>query len=455
MLDTIKVAIPLTKGQHKRLIDIEMSRDQSRSAWFNPVEGTIELKRVSGLAEMDQHSYHRELMWDIRHNWEQGTRLYLEFSVPKFWYGHNIHLLYNWFGALAHLKKLLEEQFNLTRMKLPPVELWEVLRFDACYAWRFPTQRHAESFLDSLKHLKFPYKEPVIRKTSIFFPGKTYSVKAYLKNPEFVLHDMKALIKQGASLEWINHLEKLSEGVLRFEVTCRHLYLQRRALPTVGHFLEDKAHVIWDKACSELSNEEKGKCTLALVVYMNGQEPGSGTQLWKALKSKSLGSFKSGTHFSMPAAIMTLMGESGQTFQYRHPGGGFRFYGSGQPLAIVQEKLKQFVGEGEMHSDSQVHEALSQIYKSNKAGHLTAFWVYCQRFGIEKAKETFGRNPFYEQRADLKKAGIDLIERPDNVVFLDDEFFHKFNMKAPNEFRVNDYDDFREGTNILNFPKQA
>jgi hypothetical protein len=455
MLDTIKVAIPLTKGQHKRIYASVMRQNSWQLARFNPAEGEISLRRVLGLAETDQYSFHRGIMFDIQFRWNPGTRLFLEFSIPKFWIGHNIHLLYNWFDALVHLKSLLEKQFDLTRMKLPTAGTWELMRIDPCYAWRFPSQEHAQAYLDNLKALKFPYKHPVIRKTSIFFgtPHSTYSVKVYLKESEFEVHDMKELKKEKADVGYIDYLHGLSAGVLRFEVTCRKQYLERRGLKTVGHLIENKAHVIWDDMCSGLSEMEKGAFILSLVSHLRLKTNENGERLWDDI-TNHISTFESGTHLTLPAGIHKISGSGGE-IRLDHKGGGFRIYQHGQPLSIIGEMLKKFVGEGEMHSDNQVRQILMSIYKPNKAGRLTGFWVYCQRFGLDSAKETFGRESFYQARTDLKAAGIDLIERPENVTFIDDKFWRKYRMDAPSEHAVNLHDDFRDSTNVLNLPKQA
>lgn len=457
MLDTIKVAIPLTKGQHKRIFGSVMGQDSWQFAKFNPNKGEIYMSRIRGLAEMDQPSFHRNIMFDIQQDWREGTRLFLEFSIPKFWIGHNVHLLYNWFNALKQLRKLLEEQFKLKNMRLPDPSTWELLRLDCCYAWRFPSQEHAQAYLDNLKTLKFPYKSPTIRKTSISFgsPNSTYTIKVYLKLPEFETHDMKALIKEGASLEWVNYLQHRAEGVLRFEVTCRKQYLQWRGLKTVGHCIEDKAHVIWDDSCSNLTETEKALYLLSLIGHLRGIGDERGDQLWDDLMHGAKGkpTFESGTYLELPPGRHTVSGQ--REVSFIHKGGGFRIYQHGQPLSIIREMLARYVGEGEMHSDNQVRQILMSKYKPNKAGRLTAFWTYCQRFGLESAKETFGKNPFYEARADLKAAGIDLIERPENVVFIDDDYWRRFRMEAPSEKAVNQFDDFRDSINILHLPKQA
>lgn len=463
MLDTIKVAIPLTEKQHKKLSDIELSREVERWARVNLYEGSIDLVKVQGLVDLDNNSFHRQIMWDVKREWSEGSRLFIEFSVPKFWYGHNINLLYNWKDALHLLKGFFESQFKLTRMRLPDVDSWEVLRFDACYAWRFPSQDHAQAYLDNLKRLKFPYKDPTIRKESIFFPGATYSVKAYLKLPEFLKHDQRELIKQGVALEWVNHLENLASGVLRFEVTLRSQWLRRRGLKTVGHFTYNGAHILWDENCIGLSEEQQYLFVQNAALFLEEKEPGEGQRFIEGIMSPSFEGLQNALHLTLPKGTYSLPLPSGKQLVYEHPGGGFTVYRTGQALGIIQEMLKKFVGEGEMHSDNQVIQILTAFYKpdkekkvtNNRAADLTAFWVFCQRFGFEKAKLTYGHNKFYKNRSDLKKAGIDLIERPENLVFIDENFWRSYRMKAPSEYVVNPVDDFRDGTNILNLPKQA
>jgi hypothetical protein len=455
MIDTIKVAIPLTKGQHRKVMDSALEKQGWQWARVNPSEGEIQFQRIKGLAEADQESYHRELRYDIQPQWGKDSRLILEFSIPKYWQGHNIHLLYGWFDALKELRAGLQKQFKLKWMPLPDPKTWEVLRIDCCYAWRFLSQQQAQAYLESLKILRFPYKTPIIYRDSILFPGETYSAKAYLKKPEFFHHDRKELIKQNCALEWVNHLEKIAEGVLRFEVTCRRKYLLRRGLRTVADFMEDKVHVIWDEKCRNLSEKERGYFMLCLFYWLSIQDDDKSKILLEAFRTNNFEEIESGMYINLPSKTYILPSQTKADTIFDHKGGGFRLYRHGQPLSIIQENIKKFVGEGIMHSDNQVRQMLMEVYKPNKAARLTGFWTYVQRFGLESAKETFGKNPFYEARRDLKAVGIDLIERPDNVTFLEDNFFRSYRMRAPSESVVNAFDNFREGTNLLNFPKEA
>ncbi|NEQ23552.1 MAG: hypothetical protein F6K28_31270, partial [Microcoleus sp. SIO2G3] len=129
MLDTIKVGIPLTAQQHKRISALVKNADRYQWVLMNHCTGDIFFRRVRGLAQVDQHSYHRELCWDMDSTYEPSCKLTLEFSIPKFWYGHNIHLLHKFIPALADLRETLNRQFKFRgKLALPDPECWSVLR---------------------------------------------------------------------------------------------------------------------------------------------------------------------------------------------------------------------------------------------------------------------------------------------------------------------------------------
>ena len=247
MIDTIKVLIPLNPKQHDRIK--EVARESDRWTWVlhNQASGELLFRKISGLFKTDSHSYHREIRWDIDESYEFGRcHLTVELSLPKFWYGHNINLLYGWLPSLELLRSHLNKQLRLkTRLALPDIDAWELRRVDICYAWRFPEQNLAQLFLDSLKALHFPNKKPIIYPESILFKGNTYSVKFYLKLPEFKTHDLKELLKQKASFEWIEHLESIATGVLRMEVTLRHRYLKRNGINTIKELREFRQWFLW------------------------------------------------------------------------------------------------------------------------------------------------------------------------------------------------------------------
>lgn len=243
MIDTIKVGIPLSESQLNKLLELVASVNQWQWVQYHPQSGDLRFLRLRGIAEADQNSFHRNIHWDIPDRYRtDDTFLTVELSLPKFTYGHNIHLLYGWIDALKDLKKQFEKELHC---RFPDVLEWRVRRVDSCYTWRCPSQLTAQNLLDSLKRLRYPRKEPTIRPESIFFKGNTYSLKIYLKLPEFKVHDMKELIKGKANLEWVNHLENLATGVIRIEATLRQKYLERKNIKTIADLVKPITWVEW------------------------------------------------------------------------------------------------------------------------------------------------------------------------------------------------------------------
>lgn len=443
MLDTLKLAIPINNIQHRRIA--EFASEEEQWVKWNPKSREITFIRKFGLAETDSESFHRELRWDIPERFsESGTHLVIEFSVPKYWYGHNIRLLYDVIPALNHLKDRLEAGFKLKRHKLPSVETWKLKRADICYAWNLHSnQTLAQRLLDTLKHHHFPRKKPTIRPDSIFLGGATYSVKFYLKLPEFKAHDRKELLKRNAAHEWIDYLEKIAEGVLRYEVTLRHRYLKREGIETVGDLLTEYVQFSHDVPF------EGETATIAWMIGVVAYHAG-GNDLLKLLPSADMievgrmaAAFIFGQkELTTPALTFEVGGN-----EYHYPGGTFKVTQFTKALSIGQKILEKFVGGNlAMRKVDQVIDVLSARYKSVKAGRLTSFWLFVQKFGTERAKKVHGANSYYYNVRQLKEAGVSLVEPPSgNVVDLED-----FRFILPSHYVTNAHDDFRDCENVLN-----
>lgn len=446
MLDTIKLGIPLTQKQHTQIKAIADANDCWQWILHNPSTGELLFRRTKGLANVDGKSFHRQLKWDIPTDYGPDCKLFIEFSVPKYWYGQNIRLLYDFLKALQHLRGTLNRQFNLKgKNRLPEVETWHVSRVDVCYAWKFPNQRLAQRYLDSLKHLHFPRKRPTIYPTAILFAGSTYSLKFYLKLPEFKSHDRKELLKSNASLEWINYCESIADGVLRFEATLRGKYLKRQNIDTVGDLLNPVELFEWVDGTIPNTKEEQA---LALFVM-------SSHYLEQCKNDdKESHPLHDGLVLTAPA---TKVDFNGHILNYE--GGTAIFRERDRPTSVLQYLITKFIGENSgMQRVDEIQAKLSESYKPVKAARLMSFWLYVQRFGSERAREDFGHNSYYVSKRDLKKAGISLIEPPsgNNITILDRDFMQNFKLEVPSENVTNKVDDFRDSENVLNFvPKMS
>lgn len=450
MIDTLKLGIPLTQKQFDRIHEMVFSANRPQWALFYPGTGELQFRRVSGLLTADQESFHREIRWDISPKYRAGeTYLVVELSVPKFWYGHNIHLLYDFVAALSRLKRLLENQFNLrAKSRLPDLLKWEVYRVDCCYAWRVPSQAIAQQLLDSLKHIHFPHKRPVIYPTSIVFVGTTYSLKFYLKWSEFRNHDLKALIKTNAPLEWVNYLEAKAEGVIRAEATLRAKYLRRNSIYTVADLTRPLVEMEFEK------DAYPEGCNLELVIdaivsyHMTELDLDSPFDVLEVVRD--------GQRLNAPEGFEMWISDprinNGETFTYNHTGEGFVVRKRDNPTAILQYLLEKFLGEnrGMQHVD-EVRAKLMEVYKPVKAARLVSIWLYVQKFGTTDTKNAFGKRSYYYAKAEMKKAGVSLIEPPKNVLRMERDFWQSFQLEIPSPYATNHYDDFRDGDNLLNF----
>lgn len=443
MLDTLKVAIPLSRTQHKRIAKVASLRDVWTHALINQQTGDLVIRRYQGVAQADGESYHREIRFDFPPVWTEDARLWCEFSVTKLWYGHNIRLLYDWPQALRHFRDLLNRQFDLKRCKLPEVETWEVWRADPCYAFQFPTQQTAQLYLDSLKRQRFPRKQPTINKSSIFFGGGTYSFKVYLKQPEFMAHDRRELLKQKASLEWVEYLERISEGILRVEATLRRKYLQRNGIKVVGDMIGNRKWLEWDSHYANNENFDELFSLMAITTWALHEE---GVDLSKFPNFDSETKLVDGRYYHAPDITVEF-----NDVIYQHPHGGYIYHDKPILIDRLRILMHKFLGGVQgMETADKLKSILMRHYKPTTASKLVAFWLYVQKFGSEEAKVCFGRDSFYYQRRQLKAAGVGLMEAHENIIKVDPEFFRTFKLDLPSEYASNRFDDFRNSGNLLN-----
>lgn len=464
MLDTLKVKIPLTEKQHRRLLKVVSDDEKPQWVLYDPKTGELGFLRCKGLAETDQNSYHRHLLFDAPLHWVEGrTYLTLEFSVPKYWYGHNVSLLHDWAAALTHLKGRIEKQFRLMPKhrceRLPEVTSWEVHRADLCYAYQFPSQQSCHQYLESLKHLRYPRKRPTIHPTSLFFGGAIYSLKIYEKHPEFKAHDGKELRKGKASPQFISYLEQKSLGVLRVEATLRRKYLQRNGVKTIADL---QALEVAVGLSDDWMPGYFGKATLALLLHTDRVE--NNRDLSNSPRNLILTESELDSYFLWiddSGRLIAILDENQSEIE--PPFGEILYYECASRTATIEvqswleSKLQYFItkffgGDSMMQEADQVQSKLLEAYKPVKAGRLTAFWLYVRKFGVDEAKNNFGKDSFYRSRRELKEAGVTLMELPKNVVDIDKDFQTRFRMRIPSEYVVNKVDDFRDGDNLLNLP---
>lgn len=451
MIDTIKLGIPISKNQHRKLERLVRENSDWQWVMFNAKAGELRFIRHKGLAKLDQQSFRREVFWDIPEFYEsENTYLTMELSLPKYWYGHNIHLLYGYMEAIQSLRKILQNQLHI---RLPRIEAWQVWRADICYSWRCPSQRISEQILDSIKKLHFPRKRPHIYADSIMFNGATYSLKFYLKLPEFIAHDRKALLKVNARLDWINHLEEKADGVLRCEATLRRKYLKRNNIETLADLSDITTYFRNDDEIKEnypgIDNNPfmNTLATICIMKYLDPETQVHALNNKLEVYSEMFCNFEKNYYFHAPEHKANILGQ-----EYYFKGGGFSTIRRPIINDILDKIITKLIGENAgMETVGQVREKLLKSYKPTKASRLLGFWLYVQRLGIKQAKDDFGHNSYYVSKRDLKKAGVSLIE-PVKVVDASERFIKEFKIEIPSSYVTNRFDDHRDSDNILNLP---
>lgn len=452
MIDTIKLGIPLTKIQHVKLQKLLAQDENWQWVKFQPSTGEMACVRSKGLADTDFHSYHREIKFDVDTNYRsENTYLTFEFSIPKFWIGHNVHLVYDWITPLEHFRKLLQKQLHC---RFPVLDEWKVRRVDVCYAWKLPTQDYAEQVLSSLKGLKFPYKTPTIYPDSIVFVGETYSLKFYLKLPEFKKHDLKAMVKGKYKYEWINWIEDRAQGVLRYEATLRRKYLKRNGIDTVKDLKADKTYLTWNDEFRELNDHIKDDdedkrlgCLLIITSYYLQQRGRIVDGKITTLGTENEIPLQHGALYEAPPMQLSL--QNGMVLI--HKGGGFIYNRERIPENILNIFLDKYIGKNRtMDNADIVRLKLKQKYKRNKAAHLYAIWLHVERHGVAETIEAFGKNPFYTARKAIYEAGCNFTTPP-IMTDLNGNKLQNFALKLNSPYVVNKEDDSRNIFNLLNF----
>lgn len=441
MIDTIKLQIPISRRQFEKLYDLVETNGRDQWAIVRRQVGEIVICRNRDVIESDLPSYRHEINWDIPDRYQKNhTALTVEFSLPKYWYGHNVRLLYDWQGKLNEFRLWFGEALGLGRYQLPKIETWKVKRCDFCYAWRLPSQEEADALIDVVKRLKYPYKKGQHYAHTAFWPGSTYSVKVYAKYHEFQANSVAKLIKADADPGWVAWLERESEGVVRFEITGRWRWLKDRGIKTVKDLMQTVSYCqvtseLWEWAQSVEGGEPVAVIQALLPILAEGgyvdfsPEAGIAIEVDKPI--------------TFPELRSPPLGDDGTV--YSVPGGTIISRAVELPTYIVQEYLKKLVGEGDMSMKDQVELKLKQHYKSDKALRLMGFWLYVREFGLSRGIATFSKPTYYRNRSDLEKAGVYLLEKSDRLIKVD------FKMQVPSDRVVNRHDDFRDHQNILNF----
>ena len=84
-------------------------------------------------------------------------------------------------------------------------------------------------------------------------------------------------------------------------------------------------------------------------------------------------------------------------------------------MSHSSNSLHKFPSETELVDlHDEVKAKLFEKYKRTKAARLLGFWLHVQKIGVDDAKQSYGRSPFYAAQADLKAVGVSLANSNSN-----------------------------------------
>lgn len=164
-------------------------------------------------------------------------------SPHKFILGHNV------LGGPDDIKGCCRYLVALAGRKLsmvlPNWGEWQLLRADITYCFGFDSNADVKDFFKMMRGATYPRREIMnYGLNSIYIPGRSTTIKAYCKGPEFRIHDksrLKRLCETDTrySKENIDQLESLGDRLVRFEVEVNRRKLKYDKISTYCGQLKD------------------------------------------------------------------------------------------------------------------------------------------------------------------------------------------------------------------------
>lgn len=212
MIDTIRFMIPL----YDKLSDAVKSKSFE----------TVRTDQFYGWEDFRKHSTYITLNRSKLSIFTyEDDYLFMEGSMPKLYYGHNISMLYP--SQLPELLQMLENALRRQFEIFPTYDTWRIQRLDMCYAYKLASTEDVESMLELLSTLRYPRKSfHYYPKETVSFGARSYSLKFYSKEKEFIKKDGKEMIRDGYVKE-ASELSRMSNGILRYEITNRKANLNQ------------------------------------------------------------------------------------------------------------------------------------------------------------------------------------------------------------------------------------
>lgn len=227
MIDSVAIEVPVTTEAARRIKaaacrwrHIDEVREGVVLEVWDAVDVTVEepsWSRKIGCRVHEGVSWHSDYDSTIR---------FASFSLCKFCYGENVHLLYDFWAGMSRFAEVVCTALGLeVGADCAPFPEWRVTRLDVCYSW-VVGEKAAHLLVEWARASSYSRKRSHIFETSCLWVGSSYSCKLYCKGDEFRAHDLRALVDEGWGSERLQELVNLSRGIIRFEAEMRSRYLR-------------------------------------------------------------------------------------------------------------------------------------------------------------------------------------------------------------------------------------
>jgi len=224
MIDTIRVESPsIDDAVYRYLKDISVEKLQIDNATGNihycftnyELDGSFDYRIMLSIkTEKWQRFYSASVCKFVTDLLPCDPYLVIEFSIHKFFVGHNLK---NGFNDLSDKFKLfiefLESTLNVT---LPDYRNWILTRLDFALTFKI---NNVEDYFKYLKNCTYPRRKTFSYDTSMMWVGSTTTVRVYSKEHEFKKHDLNRL-KNNMNFDIID-LVNTSKNMIRAEVQIR------------------------------------------------------------------------------------------------------------------------------------------------------------------------------------------------------------------------------------------
>jgi len=220
MIDSIGLEIGVSREAAEAVLE-SMEKCHALEVW---TDGRCEVVWRSSSVDWVP-SYDRTIRIDVVHGYTGNgpfvsTLRLRHLSICKLVYGENVHLLYSLAGACEVLRCRLIRDFELSDLEVALPADWLVTRLDLCYAYRVG-EKAARTWLAWCGAHSMGRKTTLVYPDSVYYKGRSYTLKWYLKGPEFRRHDAVALVAGGREPSDVRELADLADEVLRVEVMIR------------------------------------------------------------------------------------------------------------------------------------------------------------------------------------------------------------------------------------------